>query len=94
MRKVVFTSTAQERITHLYSPHFTAAETMAFQINLTQTILSRLMRVHANEGYKEYVRGPWSRTRRFVIEGYRVYYELNEEKDLVIIKAIKARGMR
>lgn len=94
MREVVFTSTAQERIMRLHSPHFTAEETIVFQVNLTQAIRKRLLRIRANEGYREYARGPWAKTRRVIVQGYRVYFETNEEKDLVIVKAIKAPGMR
>lgn len=94
MREVVFTSTAQERITRLHSPHFTAEETIVFQVNLTQAIRNRLLRIRANEGYREYARGPWAKTRRVIVQGYRVYYETNEKKDQVIVKAIKPPGMR
>ena len=48
MRKIVFTSTARERIARLNSPHFTSEETMAFQIKLTQAIQNRLLHIRAN----------------------------------------------
>ncbi len=94
MRKIVFTSTARERIARLNSPHFTSEETMAFQIKLTQAIQNRLLHIRANEGYREYAKGPWAKTRRVIVKGCRVYYELNDEKDSIIVKAIKPSGTK
>ncbi len=94
MRKVTLTETVLKRIANIQSVHFTDQETIEFQVRLIKAIQDRLVAITPFEGYKEYKEGPWAKTRRILVQSYKVYYLYNFKDDSIIVKGIKAPGMK
>ncbi|WP_165452651.1 hypothetical protein [Paenibacillus thalictri] len=83
-----------KRIANIQSIHFSGEETVQFQIQLIKAMQERLSAVTPFEGYKEYEKGPWANTRRIFVQGHRVYYSYDFKDDSIVVKGIKAPGMK